>query len=159
MGFKAGKSSKNAPAVCMYLLEHSVVILLYDAYKDQVHFVSPFDEEAAAVLCLISNHHRRSPPPKKEHFVAASTCFQCQTLLKTQTEGKKTKHSKHTHKQNYTTSTKPKTHKSFASCSPAESNNFTTTKEEPTTPKLQQQKGLKTQEKSLETKRKYELQN
>ncbi len=96
MGFEAGKSSKNAPAVCMYLLEHSVVILLDDAYKDQAHSVSPFDEEAAAELCLISNHHRRSPPQKK-HFVAASTCFQCQTLLKTQTEKeKKQKQNKHT---------------------------------------------------------------
>jgi hypothetical protein len=52
--------------------------------------------------------------------------------------GKK-KQNKHTHKENYTTSTKPKTHKSFASCSPAESN-FTTTKEEPTTSKLLQPK-------------------
>jgi hypothetical protein len=56
-------------------------------------------------------------------------------------------------KQNYTTSTKPKTHKSFASCSPAESN-FTTTKEEPTTPKLLQQKGLKTQEKKTRNQKK-----
>jgi hypothetical protein len=62
-------------------------------------------------------------------------------------ERKKTKTKQTHHKQNYTTSTKPKTHKSFASCSPAESN-FTTTKEEPTTPKLLQQKGLKTQKDS-----------
>jgi hypothetical protein len=71
VGFEAGKSSKNAPAVCMYLLEHSVVILLDDAYKDQAHSVSPFDEEAAAELCLISNHHRRSPPKKNTLLLQA----------------------------------------------------------------------------------------
>jgi len=96
----------------MYLLEHSVVILLDDAYKDQAHSVSPFDEEAAAELCLISNHHRRSPP-KKIHFVAASTCFQCQTLLKTQTEKKKTK-------QNKTNTPQKKLHHQYQTQNPQE---------------------------------------
>ncbi len=131
MGSQAGKSSKNAPAVCMYLLEHSVVILLDDAHKDQVHSVSPFDEEAAAVLCLISNHHRRSPPKKTlcccKHLLPMPN--NARNYSKPRQRENKTKQNKHTHKQNYTTSTKPKTHKSFASCSPAESN-FTTTKEE-----------------------------
>jgi hypothetical protein len=85
----------------MYLLEHSVVILLDDAHKDQVHSVSPFDEEAAAVICLISNHHRRSAPRKNTLLLQAlaSNAKQCQKLLKTQTEGKqnKTKQKKHTH--------------------------------------------------------------
>lgn len=145
----------------MYLLEHSVVILLDDAYKDQAHSVSPFDEEAAAVLCLMSNPPQKEPPQKK-HFVAASTCFQCQTMPDTtQIPDKRESKTKQTHPQTklyhqYQTQNPQELCFLF---SPAESN-FTTTKEEPTTPKqLQQKRSENSREKSLETKRKYQLQN
>jgi len=62
---------RNCPPSYGDSLEHSVVILLDDAYKDQAHSVSPFDEEAAAELCLISNHHRRSPPKKNTLLLQA----------------------------------------------------------------------------------------
>jgi hypothetical protein len=151
---------RNFPPSYADSLEHSVVILLDDAYKDQAHSVSPFDEEAAAVLCLISNHHRRRPPQKK-------TLCCCKHLLPMPNNArhyskprqrKKTKQNKTNTPTNKTTPPVPNprptralllVHQLRATAQQQKRN--------PTTPKLLQQKGLKTQEKSLETKRKYQL--